>query len=73
MADTGKENDPVVANDSHAGELETSMMLFLSQAQVKGRAPEEYPKLQYFQRIGSSDPSEQLQPIQDRSARMYSW
>jgi creatinine amidohydrolase len=32
-------------NDSHAGELETSMMLFLSQDQVRGRAPEEYPKI----------------------------
>ncbi|MCI0469201.1 MAG: creatininase family protein [Nitrospirae bacterium] len=33
------------ANDSHAGELETSMMLYLCPELVKGRAPEEYPKL----------------------------
>jgi creatinine amidohydrolase len=32
-------------NDSHAGELETSMILFLSRTLVKGRAPEEYPKI----------------------------
>lgn len=32
-------------NDSHAGELETSMMLFLSPDLVKGRAPEEYPRI----------------------------
>jgi len=32
-------------NDSHAGELETSMMLFLSRNLVKGRAPEEYPQI----------------------------
>ena len=32
-------------NDSHAGELETSMMLYLSPELVKGRAPEEYPKI----------------------------
>ncbi|KPK44638.1 MAG: hypothetical protein AMK74_04815 [Nitrospira bacterium SM23_35] len=32
-------------NDSHAGELETSMMLFLSRDLVKGRAPEEYPHI----------------------------
>lgn len=32
------------ANDSHAGELETSMILYLSPELVKGRAPEEYPK-----------------------------
>lgn len=31
-------------NDSHAGELETSMMLYLSPQLVKGRAAEEYPK-----------------------------
>ena len=31
-------------NDSHAGELETSMVLFLSPRMVKGRAAEEYPK-----------------------------
>jgi creatinine amidohydrolase len=32
-------------NDSHAGELETSMMLYLSPELVKGRATEEYPKI----------------------------
>ena len=32
-------------NDSHAGELETSIMLFLSPELVKGRSPEEYPKI----------------------------
>jgi creatinine amidohydrolase len=32
-------------DDSHAGELETSMMLYLSPGLVKGRAPEEYPKI----------------------------
>lgn len=32
-------------NDSHAGELETSMMLYLSPRLVKGRSPEEYPKI----------------------------
>jgi creatinine amidohydrolase len=32
-------------NDSHAGELETSMMLYLSPELVKGRAAEEYPKI----------------------------
>lgn len=32
-------------NDSHAGELETSMMLYLSPELVKGRAPEEYPMI----------------------------
>lgn len=32
-------------NDSHAGELETSMMLCLSPELVKGRAVEEYPKI----------------------------
>jgi creatinine amidohydrolase len=32
-------------NDSHAGELETSMMLFLVPHLVKGRAAEEYPKI----------------------------
>jgi creatinine amidohydrolase len=31
------------ANDSHAGELETSMVLHLAPELVKGRAPEEYP------------------------------
>jgi creatinine amidohydrolase len=33
------------ANDSHAGELETSMMLYLSPELVKGSAPEEYPRI----------------------------
>lgn len=33
------------ANDSHAGELETSMMLYLSPELVKGRAAEGYPKI----------------------------
>jgi creatinine amidohydrolase len=32
-------------NDSHAGELETSMMLYLAPHLVKGRSPEEYPKI----------------------------
>jgi len=32
-------------NDSHAGELETSMMLYLSPKLVKGRAAEEYPTI----------------------------
>ncbi|MEW6117304.1 MAG: creatininase family protein [Nitrospirota bacterium] len=32
-------------NDSHAGELETSMMLYLAPELVKGRAAEEYPKI----------------------------
>lgn len=32
-------------NDSHAGELETSMILYLSPELVKGRAAEEYPKI----------------------------
>lgn len=32
-------------NDSHAGEIETSMMLYLSPKLVKGRAEEEYPKI----------------------------
>jgi creatinine amidohydrolase len=32
-------------NDSHAGELETSMMLYLAKDLVKGRAKEEYPKI----------------------------
>lgn len=30
-------------NDSHAGELETSVVLYLSPELVKGRSPEEYP------------------------------
>jgi creatinine amidohydrolase len=33
------------SNDSHAGELETSMMLYLSPELVKGRAKEEYPRI----------------------------
>ncbi|MGD0280966.1 MAG: creatininase family protein [Dissulfurispiraceae bacterium] len=33
------------SNDSHAGELETSMVLYLSPGMVKGRAREEYPKI----------------------------
>lgn len=32
-------------NDSHAGELETSMMLYLAPKLVKGRSPEEYPEI----------------------------
>ncbi|MEW6214896.1 MAG: creatininase family protein [Nitrospirota bacterium] len=32
-------------DDSYAGELETSMMLYLSPELVKGRAAEEYPKI----------------------------
>lgn len=32
-------------NDSHAGELETSMVLALAPGLVKGRSKEEYPKL----------------------------
>ena len=32
-------------NDSHAGELETSMVLALAPELVKGRSKEEYPKL----------------------------
>jgi creatinine amidohydrolase len=32
-------------NDSHAGELETSMMLHLAPELVKGRAAEEYPSI----------------------------
>lgn len=32
-------------NDSHAGELETSLVLYLAGGLVKGRAKEEYPKL----------------------------
>lgn len=30
-------------NDSHAGEIETSLILHLNETLVKGRAPEEYP------------------------------
>lgn len=33
------------SNDSHAGELETSMVLYTSPGSVKGRAREEYPKI----------------------------
>lgn len=32
-------------NDSHAGEMETSLILHLAEKLVKGRAKEEYPKL----------------------------
>ncbi len=32
-------------NDSHAGELETSIMLYLAPEMVKGRPAEEYPKI----------------------------
>jgi len=32
-------------NDAHAGELETSIMLYLAPELVKGRAAEEYPKI----------------------------
>jgi len=32
-------------NDSHAGELETSIMLHLSPQLVKGRSPEEFPNI----------------------------
>ena len=32
-------------NDYHAGELETSVVLYLSPERVKGRAKEEYPKI----------------------------
>jgi creatinine amidohydrolase len=32
-------------NDYHAGELETSVVLYLSPELVKGRAPEGYPKI----------------------------
>jgi creatinine amidohydrolase len=32
-------------NDSHAGEIETSMMLYLAPELVKGRAAEEYPAI----------------------------
>ena len=32
-------------NDSHAGEIETSVVLYLSPELVKGRAAEEYPKI----------------------------
>ncbi len=36
---------PETENDSHAGELETSMILYLAKDLVKGRAKEEYPKI----------------------------
>jgi creatinine amidohydrolase len=32
-------------NDSHAGEMETSLILHLAEALVKGRSKEEYPRL----------------------------
>ena len=32
-------------NDSHAGEIETSIMLYLAQELVKGRAAEEFPQI----------------------------
>ena len=32
-------------NDSHAGEIETSLVLYLAPDLVKGRAKEEYPAL----------------------------
>jgi creatinine amidohydrolase len=32
-------------NDFHAGEMETSIMLHLAPELVKGRSPEEYPKI----------------------------
>lgn len=32
-------------HDSHAGELETSIMLYLAPQLVRGRSPEEYPKI----------------------------
>ena len=32
-------------NDSHAGEIETSIMLYLSPDLVRGRAAEEYPNI----------------------------
>lgn len=43
----GKEADAIAEtkNDSHAGELETSLMLHLAPRLVKGRSKEEYPKL----------------------------
>jgi creatinine amidohydrolase len=33
------------ANDSHAGEMESSLVLYLAERLVKGRSKEEYPKL----------------------------
>jgi creatinine amidohydrolase len=35
----------VTVNDSHAGELETSLVLYLAPELVKGRSKEEYPRL----------------------------
>lgn len=32
-------------DDSHAGEMETSLVLYLAPGLVKGRSPEEYPRL----------------------------
>ena len=41
----GRESDEIfeTKNDSHAGEAETSLMLYLAPKLVKGRAKEEYP------------------------------
>ena len=36
---------PDTKNDSHAGEIETSLVLYLAEKLVQGRAKEEYPKL----------------------------
>ncbi|MBI5642124.1 MAG: creatininase family protein [Deltaproteobacteria bacterium] len=43
----GKEAEAIIEtkNDSHAGEAETSLMLYLAPRLVKGRAEEEYPDL----------------------------
>lgn len=43
----GKEAEGIAEtrNDSHAGEIETSLVLFLAPALVKGRSKEEYPRL----------------------------
>ncbi len=43
----GKEADGIAEtkNDSHAGEIETSLVLFLAPGLVKGRSKEEYPRL----------------------------
>lgn len=43
----GKEIEAIAetTNDSHAGELETSLVLYLAPGLVKGRAKEEYPNL----------------------------
>lgn len=42
----GKEAEAIAetGNDSHAGEIETSLVLFLAPSLVKGRSKEEYPK-----------------------------